>query len=145
VNGGWLLLQRCQAAPTARFLIWALSYAVVGIALGIYMAASQNHGEFVTHAHILLIGFALSFVYGIIHRLWLENPSRAVANIQFGVHQASAITTSLGLFLLYGNMAPAPALDPIPGIASACVLLGMLLMLYMVVRSGKGQAIPQVQ
>ena len=26
------------------FLIWALSYAAVGLALGIYMAASQNHG-----------------------------------------------------------------------------------------------------
>jgi membrane protein DedA with SNARE-associated domain len=127
-----------------RFLIWALSYATVGIVLGIYMAASQNHGEFITHAHILLIGFVLSLVYGIIHKLWLETPSRAVANIQFGVHQAAAITISLGLFLLYGNFVPAPTLDPILGIASAGVLLGMLLMLYMVVKSGKGKAIPEV-
>ena len=128
-----------------RFLIWGLSYATAGIVLGIYMAASQNHGEFVTHAHILLIGFVLSLVYGIIHKLWLENPNRRVANIQFGLHQAAAITISVGLFLLYGNLAPAPVLDPILGIASAGVLLGMLLMLYMVVRYGKGKAIPEVQ
>jgi membrane protein DedA with SNARE-associated domain len=128
-----------------RFLLWALGYATIGIALGIYMAASQNHGEFVTHAHILLIGFVLSLVYGIIHKLWLDNPGRAVANIQFAVHLAAAITISLGLFLLYGNIAPAAMLDPILGIASAGVLLGMLLMLYMLVRSGKGKVIPGVQ
>lgn len=54
-----------------RFLLWALGYAAVGISLGLYMAASQNHGELVTHAHILLIGFVLSLVYGIIHKLYM--------------------------------------------------------------------------
>src|SRR6516225_4905503 len=115
-----------------RFLIWALSYATVGIVLGIYMAASQNHGEFITHAHILLIGFVLSLVYGIIHRLWLGEPGRAVARVQFWVHQLGAITLSVGLFLLYGNFLPLARLDPILGVASVAVLIGMLLMLYMV-------------
>jgi len=123
-----------------RYLIWALSYAAVGLSLGIYMAATQNHGELVTHAHILLIGFVLSFVYGIIHKLWLEKPNRTVANIQFVVHQAAAVTVSVGLFLLYGNVVPEPTLGPILGIASASVLLGMLLMLYMVMRFGRGKA-----
>ncbi len=120
-----------------RFLIWALGYAIVGICLGIYMAASQNHGEFITHAHILLIGFVLSLVYGIIHKLWLDKPGRTLANTQFGVHQLGAITLSVGLFLLYGNFVPLATLDPILGIASVAVLLGMLLMLYMVVKSGR--------
>jgi hypothetical protein len=119
-----------------RFLVWALGYAIVGICLGIYMAASQNHGEFITHAHILLIGFVLSLVYGIIHRLWLGEPGRAVARVQFWVHQLGAITLSVGLFLLYGNFLPLARLDPILGVASVAVLIGMLLMLYMVVKSG---------
>jgi hypothetical protein len=119
-----------------RYLIWALSYAVVGLVLGIYMAASQNHGELVTHAHILLIGFVVSFIYAIIHKLWLQNPSRGIANIQFVLHQAAAVTLSISLFLLYGNMLPESVLGPFLGIASAAVLLGMLLMLYMVVRFG---------
>jgi len=123
-----------------RFLIWGLSFAAVGLSLGIYMAATHNHGQLVTHAHILLIGFVLSFVYGIIHRLWLENPNRAMANVQFVVHQAAAVTISVGLFLLYGNMVSEPTLGPILGVASAGVLLGMLLMLYMAVRFAKGKA-----
>ena len=124
-----------------RFLIWGLSFAAVGLSLGIYMAATHNHGQLVTHAHILLIGFVLSFVYGIIHRLWLENPNRAMANVQFVVHQAAAVTISVGLFLLYGNMVSEPTLGPILGAASAGVLLGMLLMLYMAVRFAKGKAV----
>jgi hypothetical protein len=122
------------------FLIWALSYAAVGLALGIYMAASQNHGELVTHAHILLIGFVLSLVYGIVHRLWLEKPNRAIAYTQFVVHQAAAVTVSVGLFLVYGNIVPEAILGPILGVASAGVLLGMLLMLYMVMRFGSAKA-----
>lgn len=123
-----------------RYLIWALSYAVVGLVLGIYMAASQNHGELVTHAHILLIGFVVSFLYALIHKLWLDKPSRGIANTQFVLHQAAAVTLSLGLFLLYGNMLPESVLGPILGVASAGVLLGMLLMLYMVVRFGAEKA-----
>ena len=126
-----------------RFLIWALGYAAVGISLGIYMAASQKHGELVTHAHILLIGFVLSLVYGIIHKLWLDKPNRAVATTQFVVHQAAAITVSVGLVLLYGGLVPEPTLAPILGVASAAVLLGMLLMLYMVIRYGADNVVPK--
>src|ERR1700745_3484449 len=120
-----------------KFLIWALGYAAVGISLGLYMAASQNHGELVTHAHILLIGFVLSLVYGIIHKLWLDKPNAVVANIQFAMHQAAAVTVSVGLFLLYGRIVAEPTLSPILGIASVGVLVGVLLMLYMVVRFGR--------
>jgi hypothetical protein len=125
-----------------KYLIWALSYAVVGLVLGIYMAASRNHGELVTHAHILLIGFVVSLIYAIIHKLWLEKPARGIANIQFVLHQAAAVTLSVGLFLLYGSMLPESVLAPILGIASTGVLLGMLLMLYMVVRFGTERAAP---
>jgi len=123
-----------------RYLVWALGYAAVGLALGIYMAASQSHAELVTHTHILLVGFVLSFVYGIIHNLWLQRPARALANVQFVVHQAGAITISVALFLLYGGLVPATTLDPILGAASVGILLGLLLMLYMVIRSGTEKA-----
>jgi len=123
-----------------RYLVWALGYAAVGLALGIYMASSQSHAELVTHTHILLVGFVLSFVYGIIHKLWLQQPARALANVQFVVHQAGAITISVALFLLYGGLVPATTLDPILGAASVGILLGLLLMLYMVIRSGTEKA-----
>jgi hypothetical protein len=117
-----------------RYLVWSLCYAVLGMTLGIYMAASHNHAEFITHAHILLVGFAVSFIYGTIHRLWLVEPGRTIANLQFVLHQASAITLTGGLFLMFANMVPAPTLEPFLAASSIAVLLGMLLMIYMVIR-----------
>jgi hypothetical protein len=72
--------------------------------------------------------------------LWLENPNRAIANTQFVIYRASAAGVSVRLFLLYGGILPEPMLSPILGIASAGVLLGTLLMLYMVVRSRRAVA-----
>jgi hypothetical protein len=127
-----------------KYLVWALSYAVVGLALGIYMAGSQNHRELVTHAHILLIGFVISFIYGIIHKLWLDRPSRGIANTQFVLHQVAAVTLSVGLFLVYGGIYPESVLGPVLGVASTVVLLSMLMMLYMVIRFGTGKAATSV-
>ena len=123
-----------------RYLVWALCYAAIGMALGIYMAASHNHGELVTHAHVLLVGFVLSLVYGIIHRLWLEAPRRGLAVTQFALHQVAAILMLVGLFLLYGGKASEETLAPLLGIGSVGVLLGMLLMLYMVLRPGSARS-----
>jgi uncharacterized membrane protein len=117
-----------------RYLVWSLGFAVLGLVLGIYMAASGNHSELVAHAHILLIGFVVSFIYGLIHRLWLRQPARGLANFQFGLHQAAALTLSVGLFLVYGGHVAVEKVEPVLAVASLGVLTGMLLMIYMVVR-----------
>jgi hypothetical protein len=124
-----------------KYLVWSLSFATLGLGLGIFMAASKNHSQLVAHAHILMIGFVISFIYGMIHKLWLVQPNRALATFQFGLHQASAVTISLGLFLLYGNLVDGSKLEPILSVGALGVLLAMLLMLYMVIRSGHKQSV----
>ena len=118
------------------FLICGLLFGVAGLVLGIYMAASQNHAQFVTHAHTLLIGFVLSLIYAVIHRLWLDRPQRTIATVQFLLHQTAAVVVSVGLFLAFGGYFPIGRLEPILGAASIGVLVALLLMLYMVLRSG---------
>ena len=120
-----------------QFLIAALSYAVIGLVLGIYMAASHEHVHRVTHAHILLIGFVLSFVYGIVHKLWVVQPSIRLSMLQFVIHQLGAAILLIGLFLLYGGFISEAVLGPVMGIASVCVLAAMLLMIAIVM---KGQS-----
>jgi len=114
-----------------RFLVWGLGYAVAGMALGIFMAASHDHSQHVTHAHTLLVGFVLSLAYGVIHKLWLDAGDSRLAKLQFIVHQVGAITIVVGLFLLYGDILPLRTLDPVLALASIAVLLGALLMLYL--------------
>jgi len=122
-----------------RFLAWSLGFAVIGLLLGIFMAATKNHSELVAHAHILLVGFVVSFIYALIHRLWLQEPPRRMANVQFVLHQLAAATLAVGLFLVYGGYVAVERLDKVLAAASFGVLVGMLLMIYMVFTSGTRQ------
>src|SRR5215472_17457287 len=101
-----------------KYLIWALSYAVAGMSLGIFMAASGNHGELVAHAHLLLIGFAVSFFYGLMHRLWLSQPGKRLAWVQFVLHQVATLTVSVGLLLLYGGYVGEATIGPVLGLGA---------------------------
>ena len=118
-----------------RYLLWALSYAAAGMALGIFMAASHNHGQLVTHAHILLVGFVVSLIYAVIHKLWLGSKPPKLARAQFVMHQAGALVMAVGLFLLYGRFVAEATLDPMLALASITVFAGVLTMFYMVHKS----------
>lgn len=111
-----------------KFVLTAFGYAIVGLALGIYMASSKDHGQLVTHAHIMLLGFVVSFVYGLCHKLWLGNTTSALAVAQYYIHQAGSLVLFVGLFLLYGGFAADAAIGPVLGVASVAVFVGMVLM-----------------
>lgn len=117
------------------FVLSGLGYALVGLALGIYMAASHDHSLMVVHAHIMLLGFLVSFVYGVCHRLWLVAPSPRIAKLQFYLHQAASLVLLVALFMLYTRIAPDAVLGPILGVSSVGVLIGMGLMKFMVIRA----------
>lgn len=119
-----------------KFLLCSLAYAVAGMCVGIYMAASKNHGQFVAHAHILLVGFVVSFIYGLIHRLWISAESVAAAKVQFYLHQLSALVMGGGLLLLYGGLFQ-EILDPILATSALGVLAGAILMGYLVIKFPK--------
>jgi len=119
-----------------RFLVCGLAYAIFGMCVGIYMAASKDHSEFVAHAHILLVGFVVSFLYGLIHKLWVSAETSRAAKLQFYVHQVAILVLSVGLLLFYKGLYQ-EQLDPILAVASLGLLAGALLMVYLVVRFPK--------
>lgn len=118
-----------------KYLLWGFAYAIVGMLLGIVMAASGNHAQHVAHAHVLLVGFVISMIYAVIHRLWLNNLRSLLSRLQFALHHAGAVTMFTGLYLLYGNGSNPELLHPILGAASLSVLTGLVLMAVMVIRT----------
>ena len=120
-----------------KFVLTSLGYAIVGLMLGIFMAASRNHGHLVTHAHIMLIGFVVSFIYALCHKLWLNNAASRLAQIQYYVHQAGTLFIVIGLFLLYGKFVALETIDPLLAGASIFVLVGMVLMKVMIIKALK--------
>ncbi len=122
-----------------KFILTSFGYAIIGLALGIFMAASKNHGQLVTHAHIMLIGFVVSFIYGLCHKLWLNNIISPLSKLQFYLHQAGTVGVVIGLFLLYGNFVAVEAVDPVLAVSSIAVLIGMVLMKVLFIQSSKSQ------
>ncbi|MCP5169707.1 MAG: TonB-dependent receptor [Hahellaceae bacterium] len=120
-----------------KFVLSGLIYAMIGMSLGIYMAASKDHGELVTHAHIMLAGFVVSFIYGLCHKLWLHNDTSLLAAVQFYIHQIGVAVMLSGLFLLYGHFVSLEVLDPILALSSMTVFVGMILMTVLFVKSAK--------
>ncbi len=111
-----------------KFVLTAFAYALVGLALGIYMAGSQNHTQHVTHAHVMLLGFVVTFIYGLCHKLWLNNLTTTLSKIQYYLHQIGTLFLLIGLFLLFAKTFPENVIGPILGIFEIMVFIGMLLM-----------------
>lgn len=118
-------------------LLGALVYAVLGLVLGIYMAASQDHGQSVAHAHLLLVGFLLSFVYAVINHIWLGERPGLLVRLQFAGHHLGVIGLVGGLLLLYGGGASHDILEPLLAGASILVLVCLVLMTLMVLQAGR--------
>lgn len=120
-----------------KFILTSLIYAILGLALGIFMAASKDHSHLVTHAHIMLIGFVVSFIYGLCHKLWLNNLISKLSVSQFYIHQIGTLGVVIGLFLLYGNYVSLEAIDPYLALFSITVFIGMVLMTVLFIQSSK--------
>lgn len=120
-----------------KFVLTGLGYAIIGLALGIFMAASKDHGQLVTHAHIMLIGFVVSFIYGLCHKLWLNNSTSKLAVTQYYVHQVGTLVVLIGLFLYYGKFVSIETIDPVLAISSIAVFAGMVMMKVLFIKSLK--------
>lgn len=123
-----------------KFILTAFGYAILGLLLGIYMAAAKNPAQHVTHAHFMLIGFLLSFIYGLCHKLWLNNSTSKLAVIQFYIHQLGAVIVLIGLFLYYGQFVPLATLDPLLAMSSIAVFIAMVLMKIEFIRCSRPRA-----
>lgn len=74
---------------------FGLVFAILGMLLGIVMASTHNHTQHVTHAHILLLGFATSLLYGLVLRAWVPDAgpalTLALARVQVALHQVGTV------------------------------------------------------
>jgi hypothetical protein len=120
-----------------KFLLTAFGYALLGLVLGIYMATTENHGQLVTHAHIMLLGFVVSFVYAVCHKLWLPGTTGGLVTAQYWIHQFGTLGLTVGLFLLYGRYLPPQQVGPVLGIFSVSALIGLILMKVMLIKAKK--------
>ncbi|HZT20032.1 MAG TPA: hypothetical protein VFA23_11570 [Dongiaceae bacterium] len=109
----------------ARFFGTAILYAILGMTLGNVMAATEDHSQLVTHAHMLLIGWVSFAIFGFFYHLFADRAATAMARLHFWLAQASYIAIVVGLFLLFAGSTGIGV--PIASIGSMAYLLSMVL------------------
>ncbi|KRB21087.1 MULTISPECIES: hypothetical protein [Mesorhizobium] len=110
-----------------NFFTLAIIYSLCGMALGIHMAISEDHGQMPTHAHTMVAGWLMSAVFAFFYHLFPAVAQKTIAVVHFWLTAISGIGLMIGLYiLLAGN----PAIEPLLGIASIGFYAGMLLFAF---------------
>ena len=86
-----------------RFFRIAVIYAVIGMALGIYMAASQDFCLRPAHAHWLLLGWVSMFLYGVFYKLF-SAAQNARAGWHWWIANIGLIVMVAGIVMIYTGM-----------------------------------------
>jgi cbb3-type cytochrome oxidase subunit 1 len=110
-----------------NFFTLAIIYSLCGMALGIHMAISEDHGQMPTHAHTMVAGWLMSAVFAFFYHLFPAAGQKMLAKIHFWLTAISGIGLMIGLYiLLAGN----PGIEPLLGISSIGFYAGMLLFAF---------------
>lgn len=107
----------------------AILFLIVGISIGIHMSISQNHNVIGAHAHINLLGWVTSALFGGYYAL---NPAKAAGRlpmIQYSVFTLGVIVMGVSLYLL---LAGNTAVEPIVAASSLITFAGVLLFAWIV-------------
>lgn len=100
--------------------------------LGLHMAISGDHGQHVTHAHVMLAGWVSLALMGFFYHHFPALNVSAMAKAQFWNTALSAVLMCVSLFFLYGGN---PAIEPGAAAGSIGFLLGTLLFAYNALRT----------
>ena len=102
----------------------AILFLIVGIAMGLHMAISQDHSAIGAHAHTNLLGWVTMAIFGGYHALNPAKAERRIAMIQYVVYTAGVALMIPALYLmLTGN----PSMEPVVAAASMITFAGVLL------------------
>ena len=107
----------------------AIIFLIAGIALGLHMSISGNHTVIGAHAHINLLGWVTSALFGGYFAL---NPAKAAGRlpmIQYGIYVLGVAVMGVSLYLL---LAGNPAVEPVVAASSLVTFLGVLIFAWIV-------------
>ena len=111
------------------FFKTAVVWLILGISAGLQMAISGDHGAFPAHAHINLLGWVTSAIFGGYYALNPAKADRKIAMVHYGLYNVGLVVMLPALYLmLQGNT----ALEPVVAVGSLIVAAAVLLFAFVV-------------
>jgi len=106
------------------FLRLAVLYLVVGVGLGLYMAASKDHSMFPLHAHLNLLGWVTLALFGLFYRFVPAAAATRLAKLHFWIYvPAQFVQMVLLAMVMSGTTAVEPALGAVSMLVGAAIVL----------------------
>jgi hypothetical protein len=105
------------------FFISAIIYGLLGMLLGLEMAISNNHGQMVTHAHIMVIGWVSFSLFGFYYFQFGKAVSRVLSLFHFWMAEGALIGLVIGLWLMYSGRTQ---YEPIAAVSAITYALSFL-------------------
>jgi peptidoglycan/LPS O-acetylase OafA/YrhL len=109
------------------FFKTATIFLIVGIAMGLHMGLSEDHSAMPAHAHVLLLGWVTSALFGGYYALQPAKAERRIAFVHFGIYLFGMVIMLPALYLKYTGY---QKLEPLLGGGSMIVGLGVLIFAY---------------
>ena len=110
-----------------NFFTLAVIYALCGMALGLHMSISHDHGQTPVHAHTMVAGWLMSAVFAFFYHLVPAARASRLAVLHFWLTAVSGLGLLIGLyFLLAGNQ----AVEPLVAISSIGFYASMFLFVF---------------
>lgn len=115
----------------------AVCLGIVGILIGIAMAASHNHAVMPAHAHLNLLGWVALFLMGFFYRLHPALDASRMALVQTGVWILGTVVLVAAVAAIHLGQ---PAAEPAAAIGSLIVLAAMAMFAWLVFRAEPSRA-----
>lgn len=113
----------------------AILFLIAGIGIGIHMSITQSHDVIGAHAHINLLGWVTSAIFGGYYAL---NPTKATGllpMLQYAIYTIGVLVMGISLYLLLkGNT----GMEPIVAVSSLITFAGVLLFAWVVWTPARG-------
>lgn len=117
--------------PAPWFMRLAVLYLLVGVGLGLYMAASHDHSMHPVHAHLNLLGWVTMALFGLYYRLVPDAGRSTLAKVHFWVYVPAHLVMMVMLWILFTGR---PQVEPVLAIASTVVALACVVFAVVVWR-----------
>ena len=115
------------------FFKTAVVWLILGIAAGLQMAISGDHSAFPAHAHINLLGWVTSAIFGGYYALNPTKAERKIAMIHYGLYNVGLVIMLPALYLMLHE--GITAIEPVVAIGSLIVAAAVLLFAFVVFSS----------
>ncbi|MBO0905916.1 hypothetical protein [Jiella sonneratiae] len=126
-------IDRLYVATGFGWLIFAAGF-------GTWLGASGNFNFGQSHAHVGLLGFVASMLFGLVHRAWPALRERGLATVQFAVYEIGTIVLLAGKIMVDATGHPNLLLM----IGAPIVILGALLFLWLFLASPASTRTPEL-